>query len=176
MKITSMTQVTTKLGDKGFSTNYVQEKFRKDNILFDVLGTNDELSSWLGLTYHYSQYDPILKFQAALQAMNTLIATNPDSSHPNASLPQAFDENALKFLEDEEQRLLTENPIEARFVLPGSEASLPGAYFDMSRAVCRRAERKVVKYIHESKRDDLWLALKYINRLSDLLFVLARSK
>jgi len=171
-----MSQVTTKLGDKGFSSNYVQEKFRKDHILFDVLGTNDELSSWLGLTYHYSHYDAILKFQAALQAMNTVIATNPSSSHPNASLPQAFDENALKFLEEEEQRLLLEHPIEARFVLPGSEASLPGAYFDMSRAVCRRAERKIVKFIHESKREDLWLALKYINRLSDLLFVLARSK
>ena len=69
MKITNMSQVTTKLGDKGYSSNYVQEKYRKDNILFDVLGTNDELSSWLGLTYHYSQYEPILKFQAALQSM-----------------------------------------------------------------------------------------------------------
>lgn len=176
MKITSMSQVTTKLGDKGYSSNYVQEKYRKDNILFDVLGTNDELSSWLGLTYHYSQYEPILKFQSALQSMNTLIATNPDADHPNAKLTQTFNEEALKFLEDEEQRLLLEKPIEARFVLPGSEASLTGAYFDMSRSVCRRAERKIVKFIAETKREDLWLALKYINRLSDLLFVLARTK
>jgi cob(I)alamin adenosyltransferase len=175
MKITNMSQVTTKLGDKGYSSNYVQQKYRKDNILFDVLGTNDELSSLLGLTYHYAHYEPILEFQKALQSMNTLIATNPDADHPNTKLIQSFGEEALKFLEDEEQRLLKEHPIEARFVLPGSEATLPGAYFDLSRAVCRRAERKIVKYIHESERQDLWLALKYINRLSDLLFILARS-
>lgn len=176
MKISKLSEVTTKLGDQGFSQDYVQQKFRKDNILFDVLGTNDELSSWLGLTYHYANYPMILEFQKALQTINTLIATDPSTTHPNVNFMKPISEEALKLIEDEEQRLLTEHPLEPRFVLPGSEATLVGAYFDIARAVCRRAERKVVKFIHETKRDDLWMALKYMNRLSDLLFVLARTQ
>jgi len=175
LKITKLHQVSTKMGDQGFSANYVNVKFRKDNILFDVLGTSDELSSWLGLTYHYAKYEPILDIQKALQSMNSLIASTPVKVQGGPGKIEAWSETYLQFVEEEEQRLLTLHPIEGRFVLPGSEASLPGAYFDMARAICRRAERKVVKYINESGRDDLWSVLKYINRLSDLLFVLART-
>jgi cob(I)alamin adenosyltransferase len=78
-------------------------------------------------------------------------------------------------LETEGQRLLDEKPIEAIFSLPGSEGTLPGAYFDWARTVCRRAEREMVRYLHRSERTDLSVALAYVNRLSDLLYIYAKN-
>ena len=173
MTIKNATQISTKKGDSGQSRNYSNEAFSKDDILFDTLGTIDELSSLLGLTYHHTNYEKIKTIQTTLQAINALIATNPTAQEAYQRLRQ-INEQDLTFIEEEEQSLLNECHIEPQFVLPGSDTSHPGAYFDLSRAVTRRAERTLVRFINVTQREDLSMVLKYLNRLSDLFFILAR--
>jgi cob(I)alamin adenosyltransferase len=57
----------------------------------------------------------------------------------------------------------------------GSEDSLAGAHLNVARTVCRRAERSLVRLIRQSGRTDLGMALKYMNRLSDLLFIMTKN-
>ena len=173
-KITKKSIVSTKNGDKGYSRNYSNEKIIKSDILFETLGTIDELSSNLGLTYHHAgRIDEIKVIQSVLQDINSVIATNPKSDNYQ-KLNLINSENVLQ-LEEIEQDLLDKHPIEPKFVLPGSDTSLIGAYFDVSRSVARRAERCVIRFEEQHKRSDLEYIKQYINRLSDLLFIYARS-
>ena len=175
MKLDKVEYISTKKGDKGQSKNYSSEAFDKDDGLFETLGTNDELSATLGLAYHHTHCEAIKRIQRTLQDINSLIATN-FKVHPERyeSLRQITADD-VAFLEKETQRYLDIKPLEPRFVLPGSEATPENAYFDLARVVARRAERQVVRYIKHAQRVDLDLTLMYMNRLSDLLFVLARN-
>lgn len=170
--IDKFTQISTKRGDKGTSKNYSNETFYKHDLLFDVLGTMDEASSMLGLAYHYSRYQSFLQdVQRKLQDINSLIATSDDEKRMQLT---QIDDVDIEFLEEFEQGLLQEKPIPPKFVLPGSDTSLEGAYIDLARAIVRRAERRLVEYRAFHKRDDLENCIRYINRLSDVLFVVAR--
>lgn len=171
MKIEKYTQISTKKGDKGTSKNYSNEEFMKDDLVFDVVGTFDELSSLLGVTYHYTTHkDEIKTMQRVLQTINSIVATtDPKRLEQIAKVTEAD----VVYLEELEQLLLKDLSIERIFVLPGSETSKDKAYLHLSRAVTRRAERTLVGYIKNTKRTDLYDALAYINRLSDLLFIMA---
>jgi len=67
--------------------------------------------------------------------------------------------------------LLEKSNIEPKFVLPGSDTSKVGAFYDFARSITRRAERSLVKFVEVHKRNDLDYCIKYLNRLSDLLFI-----
>ncbi len=174
MVIKDAKQISTKRGDAGTSKNYTNESFPKDDVLFESLGTNDELSSYLGLTYHQLQIPMIKTIQAHLQNINSLIATNPNSHPERYNALKSITQTDVEALEADGQRMLTLTPIEPRFFLPGSETSEGGAYLDLSRTVCRRAERRLVAFIAVRERDDLALCRQYLNRLSDWLFIAAR--
>ena len=172
--ITKQSVVSTKNGDKGFSRNYSNEKIIKSDILFETLGTIDELSSTLGLTYHYSGgMNEIKVIQRVLQDINSIIATNPKSD--NYQKIRHISIKDVEVLEKIEQELLDDYPIEPRFVLPGSDTSISGAYFDLSRSVTRRAERCIIRFEQKYNRVDLKYVKQYLNRLSDLLFIYART-
>jgi cob(I)alamin adenosyltransferase len=174
-KIDNYKVISTTKGDKGTSKNYSNEEFSKSNILFHTLGTIDELSSTLGLTYHYTDHKAQIKnIQLTLQHINSLVATNVSSA--NYSKLLQITELDVSELEAYEQSLLAESNVEPLFVLPGSDTTLEGAYFDLSRSIARRAERTLVLFIEMTERSDLKYCLSYINRLSDLLFIFARSK
>ncbi len=175
MTIRKFTQVTTKKGDTGTSKNYSNETFRKDDLLFETLGTNDELSSVLGLCYHHTNHEPIRTIQRTLQDMNAMIATNPNTDRSRYDKLKHLTEADVELLEDEEAALLDKKPIEPHFFLPGSDTSPSGAWYDLARAVARRAERTLVRFINAHERDDLAIPRQYLNRLSDLLFILARN-
>ncbi|MDD3127201.1 MAG: cob(I)yrinic acid a,c-diamide adenosyltransferase [Candidatus Izemoplasmatales bacterium] len=175
MKITNIKQITTETGDKGYTRNLANEVILKDDPLFAILGTMDELSSVLGVVYHHSHLEFIKTIQKTMQTINTGLAFNPDSQIKLPTSWESFSEKDVVFIEKEEQRLLDKKPIEAVFSLPGSEGTEAGAYFDWARTVCRRAEREMVHYVQVSGRTDLQVALKYINRLSDLLFIIAKN-
>lgn len=173
MKIEKYTQISTKKGDKGTSKNYSNEEFMKDDIVFEAVGTIDELSSLLGVVYHYVKYtDEIKNIQRVLQTINSLIAT---TDLKRLQQIQQVKETDILFLEQLEETLLPNVTIERMFVLPGSETSKENAYIHLARAVARRTERTIVKYIKETQREDLFDALAYINRLSDLLFIMANE-
>lgn len=169
MKITRWQQISTKTGDSGKSKNYNDVSYKKDDILFEVLGTIDELSSFLGLTYHEHNIPLIKTIQQNLQNINSMVAT-----HPRSELYQRIkyitDED-IAFIEDHIQATLNMNPSNDTFYLPGTEKTKVGAYFDVCRTIARRAERRLISYVNRYKRKDLVFAQKYLNRLSDLLFV-----
>ena len=171
MKLDKYTQISTKKGDKGTSKNYSNEELSKDDVLFEVLGTMDELSSLLGVIYHYVKYkDEIKVIQRVLQTINTLVATTDSKRLLEV---EKVKENDVQFLETLEQQLLSNISIERVFVLPGSETTKENAYVHLGRSVARRAERTLVRYVRQTQREDLYDALSYLNRLSDLLFIMA---
>lgn len=166
--------ISTKKGDKGTSRNYSNEEFAKSDLLFETLGTMDELSSHLGVCYHKGEYqEEIQKIQQNIQDINSLIATSDPKVRKDRLRP--ISEFDISFLETLEDTILESCHITPSFVLPGSDTSEAGACFDLTRAVARRAERMLVRFIDEHQRDDLDYVAAYVNRLSDLLFIIARS-
>ena len=175
MKITNIKQISTKTGDKGFTRDLANKVISKDDLLFEILGTMDELSSVLGVAYQHCHLDFIKSIQKTIQKINTGLAFDPLGDNTLPPTWGNFNVDDVIILETEGQRLLNEKPIKAIFSLPGSEGTLPGAYFDWARTVCRRAEREMVRYLHRSERTDLSVALAYVNRLSDLLYIYAKN-
>lgn len=173
MKIDKARQIATKTGDKGNSRNYSGELLSKADSVFSVLGTLDETSSFLGLAAHYLEASVLPQIQRELQRLASQVATNPTDPKQD-SLIKITEADILR-LEKTMDALLHDHPLDAAFVLPGSGLSLGSAFLDVARSVSRRAERELARLIKEKTRDDLWLGLAYLNRLSDLLFVLARS-
>jgi len=166
--------ISTKKGDKGTSKNYSNEEFSKSDLLFETLGTMDELSSHLGVCYHTGKYrEEIRKIQKNIQDINSLIATSDAKVRVDKLRP--ITEFDISFLETLEETILEKCEITPSFVLPGSDTSKEGAHFDLTRAVTRRAERMLIRFIAEHGRDDLRYVAAYVNRLSDLLFIMARS-
>jgi ATP:cob(I)alamin adenosyltransferase len=174
MSISKLNQISTKKGDKGSSKNYNNEVYDKDDSLFEALGTIDELNSYLGLTYHYSKVSLIKQIQLYLQNISSLVATNPKSAHYGSL--NKIDEDDVTLLEDHIENLLEEKPLENQFYLPGSEKSIAGAYFDVCRTIARRAERRIVSFSKHHKREDLDVIKKFMNRLSDLFFLLSMKE
>ena len=174
MTIRSYKQISTKKGDKGTSSDYSNNQYSKDDILFTVLGNVDELTSLLGVTYHYSDFKEIIKdVQKKLQDINSLIATTDEFVRKNL---YQIDIKDIKALESYEEELMKTTLIKPVFVLPGSDATKESAYLDLSRSVARRCERSLVTFVRVNQRDDLHDSLKFMNRLSDLLFIMARNK
>ncbi len=171
MYIKKADQIISKNGDTGNSKNYNNETFKKNDSLFEAMGMIDELSSFLGLSYHFTKFEYVKEIQKKLQIINTAIATSPESDL--AKKIDRISEFDVTFLENEMQNILDKKPIEAKFVLPGSERTKEGAFFDYARTLARKAERRLVEYVENKKRMDLNTELKYMNRLSDYLFVLA---
>jgi len=173
-EIKDFRSISTKKGDKGTSKNYSNEEFSKSDLLFETLGTMDELTSHLGLCYHTGEYqEEIKKIQRTIQDINSLIATSDPKVRKDRLRP--ISEFDISFLETLEDTVLEKCHITPVFVLPGSDTSKEGAYFDLARAIARRAERMLVRFINEHQRDDLDYVSAYVNRLSDLLFIMARS-
>lgn len=171
MSIKKIRSISTKNGDKGTSRNYSNEEFRKSNILFETLGSIDELSSFLGLTYHYYKNDEIILIQKNLQKLSSIIATSPDTEIYH-KIDKLYSSD-IDLLEEKMQKFLDLNPIESRLFLPGSEKTKVGAYFDVSRTLTRRIERRIDEFIIKHERSDLDIVRCYINRLSDYLFILS---
>lgn len=174
MKIKSYKQISTKRGDKGTSSDYSNNRYMKSNIIFEVLGNVDELSSLLGVTYHYTEFKETIKMiQRRLQDINSLVATTDETVRDG--LRQITQED-IDYLEEIEEELMKTTEIKPVFILPGSESTKESAYLDLARSVTRRCERQMVLFSNETKRPYLEPSIKYLNRLSDLFFIMARNK
>ena len=174
-KINELRYISTKTGDKGYSRNYSNDKLLKTDLLFETLGNIDELSSSLGVCFHHANaYKMELRnIQKDLQNIMSLVATNyPSSQYEKLTKVSIKDINNL---ENIEQAILDKKPLKPVFVLPGSDSSIEGSYLDLARAIARRCERTVLRFRELNQRDDLEIATKYLNRLSDLMFIMARS-
>jgi cob(I)alamin adenosyltransferase len=163
--------VYTRLGDKGKSSiDNNRNVMDKSSLVFEVLGTLDELTSTLGFL-HLSKIADIKKItiniQGDLITLGSIITGKPFTPE----LRNACEKKILNF-----EKLIdiytARLPLLKSFILPGG--CIESSYLHLSRVVCRRLERVFVKYVKESRKKDLEPIGKYFNRLSDLLFVLAR--
>lgn len=177
--------VTTKGGDRGESSLYSQEREVKNSPIFEAVGELDELNSYFGiiraslegstiktgLFKSFNLPSEIRGIQKDIMAISSLIATNPMSELYN-KLKQ-IDEAVINKIEKREIALLKQTKISEEFIIPG-DTGLASAQIDFARALTRRCERRIVALIRERGRIDLIECQKYLNRLSDLLFILAR--
>lgn len=175
-------KVTTRGGDWGEASLANGERRRKDDLLFEMMGTLDELSSFLGVARAEARRGPreeswaeelagmLAQVQQTLLSIGAQVATPP--SDPASGRLRTAGEREVEALEEIEERYLREAEIGDRFILPG-ESPL-SAQLDVARAVCRRAERCIVACIRERSLAALAPSQRYLNRLSDLLFVVAR--
>jgi cob(I)alamin adenosyltransferase len=159
--------VSTKTGDKGTSGLANGQRIPKDNLVFEVLGTLDELSSWIGLIitklddHFFTHKTFLLTTQENLFHLGAELALSPKTR---------LSPHALRTLESRSEKLQQQMSANwtTLFIYPGGSES--AAYVDITRTVCRRLERVIVQLNnHQEVRP---VSLKYINRLSDYLYVL----
>jgi len=137
----------------------------------EALGTLDELTACLGLARAQTPDAQRAALLAALQQQLLALGSHIASAgKTNAERPLGFGEGELAFLERALEEAGKQLPPLHGFILPG--ASPTGAALHLARTVCRRAERRLVALVEQGA--DLSEALRYLNRLSDLLFALAR--
>jgi cob(I)alamin adenosyltransferase len=164
-------KIYTRTGDTGETSLYGGERTRKDDPRVDAYGEVDELNAWLGLA-RASHLDPLLADEIAtiqrdLFALGAQLADPADKLAPRVS-KAVIDDGHVERLEQLIDRLEDELPPLRRFILAGGSPA--GAALQVARTVCRRAERRMVGL--EPPVDPV--LVRYVNRLSDLLFVLAR--
>ena len=162
-------KIYTKTGDKGFSSLCSEERIKKSDIIFDVLGTLDELSSFIGLAKIQVEEGDDKSFLEAIQ--KSLICLMGDIATEGKCREKITDSH-ISALEGEIDKLQKKTGDVKEFSLPGENEI--SARLDIARAVARRAERYMV--CASEKYDIGYRNLAYINRLSDYLYCLARLK
>jgi cob(I)alamin adenosyltransferase len=172
--------IYTKAGDRGRTSIYTGEVFDKSDSLFSALGDIDELNSSLGLVLltqvlaccHSADLIQILTFlQSRLIDVGSALAVVDSPENEEKIERVKFDPQHVLTVELWIDGLDAELPTLTQFILPsGGEAS---ARMHMARAICRRAERSIVKVSKERIVSES--VLQFVNRVSDLLFVVART-
>lgn len=166
-------RVYTKTGDDGTSGLIGGTRVEKYDLRLESYGTVDELNSWIGLICSQkidpTSRDLLLSVQNNLFVIGARLAT--DLSKTDLSAKLNLKEKEITKLENEMDRILDQLPPMEHFVLPGGSNAI--SYCHLARTVCRRAERRVCQLAKEvSIPDEL---IRYLNRLSDYLFVLSRK-
>lgn len=163
-------KVYTKRGDKGNTSLFGGTRVGKSSPRIKAYGTVDELNSLIGVAASHGVTDHgeqlIKKVQEDLFVLGSDLATPPDYKERIDRLG----EDAVDFLEKAIDEMEEELDPLKNFILPGG--SKQGATLHYARTVCRRAERSVVACAE--KEDISEIPVKYLNRLSDFLFVLGR--
>ena len=172
-------KIYTKTGDKGTTALYGGTRVKKYNVRIDSYGTVDELNSYIGLINDQKIDERIkkvlLKIQNELFTLGAMLATPPEketlkSGKERLNIPK-IDEESIHFLEQEIDKMDSELPQMTHFILPGGHQTV--SFCHIARCVCRRAERLCVE-LNDLESVDANI-LKYLNRLSDFLFTLARK-
>ena len=166
-------RIYTKTGDKGNTSLIGGTKVPKNDIRIETYGTVDELNSWVGFindSFHYEEIKNELKeIQDRLFTIGSALATDADKEL-KMRLPD-LKESDIVFLEDRIDAMTAQLPEMKSFILPGGHPVVSSIH--IVRCVCRRAERLAVNMQqHELFIDEM--IIRYLNRLSDYLFTLAR--
>jgi cob(I)alamin adenosyltransferase len=172
-------KIYTKTGDKGTTALFGGTRVPKHHIRIESYGTVDELNSWVGLIrdQEIDSYTNLLlqNIQDRLFTLGAILATDPEkatlkSGKERLNIPK-ITEKDIRLLEKEMDMMNESLPPMTHFVLPGGHQTV--SFCHIARTVCRRAER-LATHLNENEPVDE-LVLKYLNRLSDYLFVLARK-
>ena len=174
-----LNRIYTKTGDAGTTALGTGERRRKDDLRIETYGTVDEANSAIGVARIATAVDPNL---AELDAMLGRIQNDlfdlgadlctPDSGKPLAYEPLRIVEPQVERLEADIDKLNADLAPLGSFVLPGGSAA--AAHLHVARTVVRRAERLIVHLAATLGEPVGGPAMRYLNRLSDFLFVAAR--
>ncbi|MBU1218945.1 cob(I)yrinic acid a,c-diamide adenosyltransferase [Myxococcota bacterium] len=166
--------ITTRKGDKGITSIIGNVKLPKSHIRLETIGTVDELSSLLGLLRSLLKNEDslqIIEIQRNLFKINTELALDKPIEMPLVFIGPADVARLENYINSLEKSGFSPG----KLIIPGGGNEI-SAYFDLARTVCRRAERRVVSLFSKYKPlDGDTSILTFLNRLSDLLFLLARK-
>jgi cob(I)alamin adenosyltransferase len=174
----TINKVYTRTGDKGETSLVGGRRLPKDHVRIETYGTTDELNSVIGLaralvfqeehTTDWHSFEEILQaIQQKLFDLGSELATHEADSYPGQI---KMEESDVLWLESLIDALNSQLPSLQSFVLPGG--TLLNAQLHQARTICRRAERLVIRLNAEATVNP-YLKM-FLNRLSDLLFVMAR--
>lgn len=170
-----MTRLYTKLGDDGSTGLLFGGRVSKSDLVIDAVGALDEAVSALGVARaelaEPDTAEMVLTVQRHLFVVAADLAANPrlrDRLEPGLS---QVTPDMIAWVEQSIDRLVAERPLRSVFVVPGSTRA--SAALDLARTVVRRAERRVCE-LSEKRRQVNPHVAAYVNRVSDLLYVLAR--
>lgn len=163
-------KIYTKTGDTGQTSLFGGQRLPKDNLRIEAYGTVDELNACLGLLRdHTSAEEPrrlLLIIQNRLFTLGAHLATAPGKDSP---APDLSDED-INLLEQSMDLMDAQLAPLRNFILPGGSPAI--SFGHLARTVCRRAERRVVSLAQ--LEDTPEILIRYLNRLSDFLFILTR--
>ena len=165
-------KIYTKTGDKGETSLIGGKRVPKYHERIEAYGTVDELNSYIGLIRDLEVNQHIksilLEIQDRLFTAESLLAEDKETS--TRILPQLYEKDIF-LLENEIDEMNKDLPVLNSFILPGGHYIV--SHCHIARCICRRAERITIKLAENYQVSDL--VIKYLNRLSDFLFVLARK-
>jgi cob(I)alamin adenosyltransferase len=165
-------KIYTKKGDKGETSLIGGVKVAKSNIRIHAYGTVDELNSCIGVVRDMYQdkqsRNTLFRIQNLLFTIGSHLASHPEKS--KMALPEIHEDD-ITLLEREIDRMNEGLPELTHFILPGGHTA--ASHCHVARCVCRRAERLTVELAETELVEPI--IIKYLNRLSDYLFVLARQ-
>jgi cob(I)alamin adenosyltransferase len=165
-------KIYTRTGDDGITSFAGGRRVPKNHPRIEAYGSVDELISWIGILRGFkeneSRKETIIYIQDQLMRCAATLATEKTEEKEIRYLP---DSDSVAFLEKEIDRMESKLPALGNFILPGGQLLV--SYCHIARCVCRRAERAVIRLNDSEKIPDT--VLKFLNRLSDYLFVLSRQ-
>ncbi|HVG40962.1 MAG TPA: cob(I)yrinic acid a,c-diamide adenosyltransferase [Chitinophagaceae bacterium] len=166
-------KIYTKTGDGGSTALIGGTKVSKSHIRIESYGTVDELNSWIGVVNDHctdeATKNNLREIQDRLFTIGSSLACDPEKE-PKLKLPD-LNESDIERLENEMDRMNEELSEMKSFILPGGAPAV--SFTHIARCVCRRAERICVA-MGAAEEEVETLVIKYLNRLSDYLFVVAR--
>jgi cob(I)alamin adenosyltransferase len=167
-------KIYTKTGDKGETSLAGGTRVKKDDLRLEAYGTIDELNSYLGMIRNLSKnkedLDLIAFIQNKLFNIGSSLATE-DQKKNKKTIKYDITKKDIEFLENHIDLFSKNLPILKNFVIPAGNELI--SWCNISRTVCRRAERRIVAI--ENANVNYKDILIFINRLSDLLFVMGRK-
>lgn len=172
-------KIYTKTGDAGTTSLFGGSRVPKHSLRIESYGTVDELNSHIGLIRSQEidthSKDILIQIQKKLFTLGSTLATDPKKAILKSGKErlkiQKVNEESIELLENEMDSMNESLPDLTHFILPGGNNAV--SFCHIARTVCRRAERRVTELNEIEPIDPL--VIKYLNRLSDFLFVLARK-
>lgn len=166
-------KIYTKTGDKGKTSLIGGTKVYKSDLRIEAYGTVDELNSFIGLCLDHLKsqriHNVLTEIQDRLFTIGSALACDPEKE-TKLKIPDLHEAD-VELLEKEIDKMDEALPVMKSFILPGGHVVVSTLH--VTRCVCRRAERCCVRMQKKEMEVDS-LIIKYLNRLSDYLFVLAR--
>lgn len=166
-------KIYTRTGDQGQTALFGGPRVDKDAARVEAYGTVDELNAVLGLVRTESLGREVDEVLARIQGELFEVGAEIASVDPAARGTRSIGPPHVAALESDIDRFDATLPPLREFILPGG--TRPAALLHVARTVCRRAERRLVTLVRQSPAEVSMVLVAYLNRLGDLLFVLARQ-